>query len=84
VGIIITGGILMELQRIKLENIKNRLLNGEKVKSTKVLNGEYVVQLTNGPEITFDDNYKETVENTINKVNNGQQENTLGNDAFIY
>lgn len=64
----------MELQRMKLENIKNRLLNGEQVKNTRTENGEFYVQLSNGPEISFDDNYKETVENTINKAANGQRD----------
>lgn len=58
---------------MKLENIKQRLISGEKVTSTRVENGNYIVQLSNGPEVTFDDNYKPTVDNTIAKASNGQR-----------
>jgi hypothetical protein len=64
----------MELQRMKLENIKQRIMNGESVKSAEIKNGEFAVQLTNGPEITFEDNYKETVESTIRKARNGERD----------
>lgn len=57
---------------MKLENIKQRLLNGEKVKNTRLENGSYIVQMTNGPEVTFDDNYKEIVDKTIVKASGGQ------------
>lgn len=62
----------MEIQRMKLENIKQRLLNGEKVKSTRVENGNYIVQMTNRPDVTFDDNYKEIVDKTIGKAVSGK------------
>ncbi|HEX3025635.1 MAG TPA: hypothetical protein VHR42_00170 [Clostridia bacterium] len=73
----------MELQRAKLENIKTRLNHGEEVKSTRVESDRFCVQLTNGPEITVDDNYKKQVENTINKVNRGVRENTPGPDKTL-
>lgn len=73
----------MELQRIKLENVKNRMMRGEKVKTVRTENGQYFVQLTNGPEISFDENYRETVENTIKKAENGVHENTVGNDKTL-
>lgn len=73
----------MELQRIKLENVKNRLLNGEKVKSTRVENGGYFVELTNGPEIAFEDDWKPTVDRTIEKAEKGVRENTVGGGTTL-
>lgn len=71
----------MEQQRLQLENLKLRMQNGETVQSTRMVHGEYIVQLTNDPEMTFDGNFKPTVDNTIRKAQNGIRENTLGNDT---
>lgn len=73
----------MEIQRMKLENIKSRMMRGEQVKSTRTENGEYIVQMTNGPEITFDDNYKPQVDKTIEKAGKGIRESTTGNDVTL-
>ena len=73
----------MELQRMKLENVKRRILNGERIKSQKTENGEYKIQLTNGPETTFDDDYKPTVDKTIEKAMNGVLESTVGNNTTL-
>lgn len=73
----------MELQRLKLENIKQRLLNGEKVINTRLQGDEYFVQLSKRPEIRFGGGYRETVENTIRKAGKGVRENTLGPDVTI-
>lgn len=83
-GYTIPGGVLMELQRMQLETLKLRMQNGETVQSTRVENGEYIVQLSNAPEIAFDDHYKPTVEKTIGKTRDGVRENTLGNDTAAY
>lgn len=73
----------MELQRMKLENIKNRILRGEPVKGTRVENGEYIVQMATGPEITFDDDYRPTVDKTIEKAKSGVREDALGNNTTL-
>lgn len=73
----------MEQQRMKLENVKNRLLRGEQVKSTRVERGSYLVQLTHGPEIAFDRNFKPTVDNTIQKAGNGVRESAEGSDEPV-
>lgn len=72
----------MEQQRVKLESVKQRLMNGEKVKTAGMKHGDFVVQLTNGPEITFDSNYRQTVENTIEKASRGVLESTEGNSEL--
>lgn len=74
-----TGGDIMEMQRMLLLNIRQRLMNGEEVKSSRIENGNYIVQLTNGPEIRFDEHYKATVDNTIDKAVNGVEESVGGN-----
>lgn len=61
----------MELQRMKLENIKECMMRGGQVDSTRVENGSYIVQMQNGVEVTFDENYKDTVDNTLHKAENG-------------
>ncbi|ADU27658.1 hypothetical protein [Ethanoligenens harbinense] len=71
----------MELQRMQLENLKLRMQNGETIESTRVENGQYIIQLSNAPEIAFDDHYRPTVDNTIGKTQDGVRENTLGNDS---
>lgn len=69
----------MELQRMLLLNIRQRLMSGEEVKSSRIENGNYIVQLTNGPEIRFDEHYKATVDSTIDKAANGVEESVGGN-----
>lgn len=55
--------------------------NGETVKDTYIVNNEYVVQLSGGPGLSFDEQYKPTVDKTISKVKDGVQENTVGNST---
>lgn len=70
----------MDQQRMKLENIKSRLLRGEQVKSTRVDHGSYFVQMSNGPEVSFDNRYRPMVDDTIQKAENGVRESTKGNN----
>lgn len=71
----------MEQQRLQLENLKWRMQNGETVESRHITNGEYVVQLSGGTSISFDEHYKQTVDHTISKAQNGVRENTLNNNS---
>lgn len=61
-----------------LLNIRQRLMNGEQVKNSRIENGNYIVQLTNGPEMRFDEHYKATVDSTIDKELSGIEESVGG------
>jgi hypothetical protein len=55
----------MEFHRIKMENLKQRLMNGETVKKRGFEHGDYVIHLTNEPAILFDDNCKNRADKVL-------------------
>ena len=56
---------MVEFHRLKMENLKQRLKNGEKVERCGFENGEYVVHLSKEPTIAFDDNVKDRADKII-------------------
>lgn len=65
----------MEVQRMLLMNIRQRLENGEEVRSARVESGSYIVQLTNGPEIRFDAHFRAAVDGAIGEASDKSNRN---------
>ncbi|MPN08245.1 hypothetical protein SDC9_155527 [bioreactor metagenome] len=69
----------MDMDEVKLESIKRRLLDeGEEIQSTRVANGYYIVNLKSGPEIQFKESYKSIVDAALKQAAHGFRDSSVG------